>query len=419
MTSLAQRIRSSQPFGRDRLALIADVLAVALAVALPWSTSATQIFAGLLLVVIIATLDRPQLNRVLATPAGGLPIVLLALGIAGMLWATDATIAERLDAVKPYLKLLLIPLLIVQFSRSRRGGWVMIGFLASCGVLLALSWILVARWALSPELRFFPVLLFGIPVRDYIAQSGEFTLCIFLLAKLALDDWRAGHNGRAFAYWALAAAFLANILYVATSRTMLVVIPVLLLVFAWRQLPRKTMIAVVMAGVVIGGAAWVAAPPVRTNVTGAFSEMQEFQPGDPNSRAGLRMEFWRKSMEFIAAAPIIGHGTGSRLVLYQAPDRNGVAVAPTVNPHNQILAVAIRLGLVGTAVLVAFWLSHLMLFCGSGLAAWAGLVIVIQNVVGSLFNSHLFDFSQGWLYVIGVGVAAGTVLRTAAAHHPL
>jgi O-antigen ligase len=69
-------------------------------------------------------------------------------------------------------------------------------------------------------------------------------------------------------------------------------------------------------------------------------------------------------------------------------------------------------------VLVAFWLSHLMLFCGSGLAAWAGLVIVIQNVVGSLFNSHLFDFSQGWLYVIGVGVAAGTVLRTAAAHHP-
>jgi hypothetical protein len=36
---------------------------------------------------------------------------------------------------------------------------------------------------------------------------------------------------------------------------------------------------------------------------------------------------------------------------------------------------------------------------------------VTQNIVGSLFNSHLFDFSQGWLYVVGVGVAAGTVRR--------
>jgi len=28
-----------------------------------------------------------------------------------------------------------------------------------------------------------------------------------------------------------------------------------------------------------------------------------------------------------------------------------------------------------------------------------------------LFNSHLFDFTQGWGYVFGVGVAAGMVLK--------
>jgi O-antigen ligase len=33
--------------------------------------------------------------------------------------------------------------------------------------------------------------------------------------------------------------------------------------------------------------------------------------------------------------------------------------------------------------------------------------------VGSFFNSSLFDFSHGWLYVIGVGVAGGSVLRAA------
>jgi O-antigen ligase len=28
-----------------------------------------------------------------------------------------------------------------------------------------------------------------------------------------------------------------------------------------------------------------------------------------------------------------------------------------------------------------------------------------------LFNSHLFDFGQGWLYVFGVGIIGGMVLR--------
>jgi O-antigen ligase len=32
-------------------------------------------------------------------------------------------------------------------------------------------------------------------------------------------------------------------------------------------------------------------------------------------------------------------------------------------------------------------------------------------VVSSLFNSHLFDFTQGWIYVFGVGVAGGMILR--------
>ena len=71
----------------------------------------------------------------------------------------------------------------------------------------------------------------------------------------------------------------------------------------------------------------------------------------------------------------------------------------------------LRLGLAGTVVLFAMWLSHVLLFRGEGLVAWAGLVVVTQNIVSSLFNSHLADFTQGWGYVIGVGVAAGMVLR--------
>jgi hypothetical protein len=34
----------------------------------------------------------------------------------------------------------------------------------------------------------------------------------------------------------------------------------------------------------------------------------------------------------------------------------------------------------------------------------------VQNIFTSLFNSHLFDFHEGWMYVLGVGVAGGMTL---------
>jgi O-antigen ligase len=43
--------------------------------------------------------------------------------------------------------------------------------------------------------------------------------------------------------------------------------------------------------------------------------------------------------------------------------------------------------------------------------AWIGLMVVVQNIFTSLFNSHIFDFHEGWMYVLGVGIAGGTVLQ--------
>jgi hypothetical protein len=38
-------------------------------------------------------------------------------------------------------------------------------------------------------------------------------------------------------------------------------------------------------------------------------------------------------------------------------------------------------------------------------------VVVVDNIVSSLFKSRLFDFSRCWLYVFGVGVAGGMALQ--------
>ena len=128
---------------------------------------------------------------------------------------------------------------------------------------------------------------------------------------------------------------------------------------------------------------------------------------------GSRLEFWQKSLRFLAEAPVVGHGTGSTRGLFEqaAVGRAGAAAEIVGNPHNQTLYVAVQWGAVGIAVLWAMWLVHLRLFRGDGLEAWIGLLVVVQNIFTSLFNSHIFDFHAGWMYVVGVGVAGGMVLK--------
>jgi hypothetical protein len=57
-------------------------------------------------------------------------------------------------------------------------------------------------------------------------------------------------------------------------------------------------------------------------------------------------------------------------------------------------------------VLYGMLLSRLRLFRGEGLAVWAGLVVA-GTEFRQILNSHLFDFHEGWIYVLGVGVAGG------------
>jgi hypothetical protein len=58
------------------------------------------------------------------------------------------------------------------------------------------------------------------------------------------------------------------------------------------------------------------------------------------------------------------------------------------------------------------WISHGWLFVGSGVAAALGQAVVLQNVIGSLFNSHISAVTQGMLYCVAVGLL-GALVRDA------
>jgi O-antigen ligase len=292
--------------------------------------------------------------------------------------------------------------------------WVFVAFLVSCAVLLLVSWLVL----MYPGLTLKPGDVDrGIFVKNYIDQSQEFALCAVALAYPAVMLLRDGRVWQALLLIAIAVSFVANMAFVIVSRTALVTMPVMLAVFALMHLKWRTNVMLFSAAIVLGALAWMASPQLQATTERFARDYRIYKEYKQPTSIGLRLEFWQKSLRFFAEAPIIGYGTGSTRALFEAAATGPATLAQGQvigNPHNQTLNIAVQWGSIGVVILYLMWLAHLLLFRGEGLVAWIGLMVVLQNFFSSLFNSHLFDFHEGWMYVLGVGVAGGMVLRPGA-----
>ncbi len=400
------------PFARI---LNIDLLTVLIAILLPWSTTGVVIAAVLWVIALVPTLQVGAFLRSLKRPVCVLPIAMFALALVGTLWS-DASWGERLYAVAPTAKLLMLPLLLYHCERSPRGVWVFIAFLASCSLLMAASWLV----AFNPDLSLKLYLsrgpykrASGIVVKNYIDQSQEFALCAVALAYPAMALLRTKRIWLAALLAAIALSFLVNMMFVVISRTALVTMPIMLAVFALLHLRLRTAVAALCAAALLAAVVWNVSPHLRATFSKFFTDYEHTAIQNDESGIGSRLLYWQKSLRFFAEAPVIGHGTGSTRGLFEqaAVGEIGARAQIVTNPHNQTLNVAIQWGVLGIVVLYAMWWRHFLLFRGDGLATWIGLMVVVQNVITSLFNSHLFDFHEGWMYVLGVGVAGGMVLR--------
>jgi hypothetical protein len=395
-------------FNRAVFLPLADWFAVGVAVALPWSTSATGVLIVFWLVVVLVTMDPGALKRELLTPAGGLPILLWCLGALGMLWA-DVNWTARLGGLDGFVRLLAIPLLLMHFRRSEYAVWVVYGFLVSSALVLVASFVMVSspgRWHGH---------VYGVPVHDDIFQGSEFLICGFGALGCAIE-YRKRYWSLALALGAVGALFLADFAVAVFSRASLLVAPLLTAFLGWRQARWKGLLAGSVV-VVVGLGTWYASPAMQWRINQTIEQFRDYQAANEATSIGEHIAFLKESLAIIASAPIVGHGTGSIPNEFRqiATGKTGASAEATVNPHNQTFAVAIQLGLVGTLALWAMWIAHLLLFRGGGVAGWLGTVVVVENIVSSTVHSHLFDFNNGWLYVFGVGVLGGMVLRQHAA----
>jgi O-antigen ligase len=390
-----------------------DRLAVLIAILLPWSTTGVGIAVVLWLIAFVPTVEPRALWRSLARPASALPLLLVALALIGTL--SDASWHERSHVLGQVAKFLLLPLLIYHFQRSPHGVWVFVAFLASCTLLAIVSCVAFLDPNFSAKLYFSRgpyVPIKGVFIKNYIDQGQELSLCAVALAYPVVRLLQEKRLALALLLAVVALGLVANMMFVVTSRTALVTMPVMLALFALLHLRWRVAVATLCAGALLVAAVWFASATLRATVGKFVADYQQSEEMNNISGVGSRLEYWRKSLTFIADAPLIGHGTGATRGLFEraATGLKGPASEVVSDPHNQTLNVAVQWGVLGVVVLYAMWIAHLLMFRGEGLASWIGLLVVIQNMLTSLFNSHLFDFAEGWMYVLGVGVAAGLAL---------
>ena len=395
--------------------LCVDLYPALAAASLPWSTTAVSVFMVLWLIVVLPTIRWPAFFEALRAPASYLPLAFFALAFAGLFWTADSW-PVGIQGLVPVSKLLAVPLLLYHYERSERGHWVLFAFLAACVLLMGLSWVTYfADWKAQPGG------IAGVPVRNYIDQSHEFALCLFVMAPLIVSLATNGQRAWTFAFAVVMLGFYLDMRFVATSRTAFAYFPILSILFAVKYLNRRRATYFLLLAAVVEFAVLLSSPYSRDRIGRTVNDYKVDRDTsvdrgtDPPAATsnGLRLAYWRLSIKSISEAPFFGHGTGSTQQLFsrEAEGKSGEWGNIVRNPHNQTLYVAIQWGVLGCLILYAMWYFHLRLFLGSGFASWIGLVIVVQNFISSLLNSHLFDFHEGWVYVLGVGVAGGMVAR--------
>lgn len=178
----------------------------------------------------------------------------------------------------------------------------------------------------------------------------------------------------------------------------MVTMPIMLAVFAVLHLKLRTSLMIFGALAVVAGFAWAYSPQLQRTTDTFFTDYQRYKSENVATSIGMRLEFWKKSLQFFAEAPLIGHGTGSILGLFEKAatgDTQSATGQIIGNPHNQTLNVAVQWGIIGVILLYAMWLMHLLLFRGEGLVAWIGLLVVVQNIFHFVVQFAYLRFPRG------------------------
>jgi len=370
-------------------------LAVALGFTIPISTSADSVLLVLILALwFLGANFRNKISLIKGNPFNLWPLILFGLYVVGLGYGT----ADK-SSLTDTAHFLLIPLFITLFQETKIRLFALWGFLSALLLTLLLSYLL--WFNLLPACTIWkgtsanPVIFHRHITHSLLMAFGAFLFSLHVLRPVSLS------KRVMFALFAVLA--LVNVLFMVQGRTGQVVILILAVFFLWnRQRGRALVISAIAVILLLVSVAFLPSSSLHQRFARGFAEFSEWQPGTPSSKTssvGLRMEFYKNTLEIIRENPIWGVGTGDFANAYAAQIKN-TGMMPTENPHNEYLMITVQLGVIGLGffLLLFFKQWHLSISIPDAFekAAARGLVLTIMGA--SMVSSTLIDHTEGLFY---------------------
>jgi O-antigen ligase len=340
-----------------------------------------------------------------------------------------------------------LPIVAVVFSQLLRGEWVWkyldapsrfllaalaflwlrsqkIDFIRAFRVVCPLSiWFALAFVWIDPE----PTRLWGNRFATSIADTNAFGIQIVLLGFLSfmmlqLDPPRSWLLKVLLASSVGVAAYLS---VGSQTRTGWIALPFLGFVwlYAMRHQWRKILVtsSTILA---LLGAIFVSYPPVQHRVVSIYSEFDDWVSGNnTDTSGGVRIDLWRAAIELFKHRPLEGYGDYAQFKDYlDLPAVRAVANDFAIDVirlgvHNELLANALRSGVLGVLCVLGLYLLPLAVFWqgqkGSTgiyrLANFMGIAVVVSFMVfGITLEVFNLKFSASFYgFLIAVLAAQG------------
>ncbi|NTV69568.1 MAG: O-antigen ligase family protein [Azonexaceae bacterium] len=346
-----------------------------------------------------------------------LPMVkFVLLFYAVMIVGTTYSIAPKDVAVRMAIgwsKLLLVPIALSLFADTRwksRFLKAFVGIVAVCSVISFALWLFQIDLPVASQER-------GIFLRNHATQGMAFAVGAFGAFLLAMESG-AGRVRRLYVLGGL--LLLANIALVTTGRSGYLVAMVCAVgavsgyvLFGQRRLGTRGIVAAVLLVVSVAGMLLLA-PTSRERMLQGVQEVENYDQAKEVTSMGIRMIFWKNTVEMIREQPLFGYGTGAFGTAYdrKIEGRTGVAATPAGDPHNQYMKITAENGVVALLVFLGFLVAAARQRCAAPYRM-IGLCVLASWCATSLFNSHFSTFNEGnfiyaWLGIMLAPPAVGS-----------
>lgn len=313
-------------------------------------------------------------------------------------------------------KLLLLPLALALFDDGRWKFRFLSAFTAAMAICAIASFIVLVLHIDVPIAAMEP----GILLRNHATQGMVFAVAAFGAALMALEvTWRKYRP----LFIAETILLIANVILVSTGRSGYLVLLICTLtgligwIFNKHRPGFKELALAGLAAILVVGALFVA-PSSRERIALAIREVQQYNQATEVTSMGIRVIFWKNTIELIGERPLLGYGTGAFGEAYghKVAGRTGVAGTPAGDPHNQYMKIAAEHGLIGLGIFACFLITALR---GRVPGPWRimNIGVLLGWCASSLANSHFSTFAEGSFIYAWIGIMLSGMNDTAEAEN--